>query len=81
VGGVISAAVALTDPAVVIIGGTWGINPLVLEEVRAACERLARPVAIRPALVTGDAPLAGARAHAVHELQSAITQYRATLQR
>jgi predicted NBD/HSP70 family sugar kinase len=81
VGGVISAAVALTDPAVVIIGGTWGINPLVLEEVRAACERLARPVTIRPALVTGDAPLAGARAQAVHELQSAITRYRTTLQR
>jgi predicted NBD/HSP70 family sugar kinase len=81
VGGVISAAVALTDPAVVIIGGTWGTNPLVLEAVRAARERLARPVAIRPALVTGDAPLAGARTHAVHELQSAITQYRTTLQR
>jgi predicted NBD/HSP70 family sugar kinase len=81
VGGVISAAVALTDPAAVIIGGTWGTNPLVLEAVRAARERLARPVAIRPALVTGDAPLAGARTQAVHELQSAITQYRTTLQR
>jgi predicted NBD/HSP70 family sugar kinase len=80
VAGVISAAVALTDPAVVIIGGTWGTNPTVLAAVRAACEQLARPVAIRPALVTGDAPLAGARAHAVHELQSAITQYRTTLQ-
>jgi hypothetical protein len=31
--------------------------------------------------VTGDAPLAGARAQAVHELQSAITRYRTTLQR
>jgi predicted NBD/HSP70 family sugar kinase len=81
VGGVISAAVALTDPAAIIIGGTWGTNPLILEAVRAACERLARPVAIRPALVTGNAPLAGARAHAIHELQSAITQYRTTLQR
>ena len=80
VGGVISAAVALTDPAVVIIGGTWGTIPLVLEEIRTACERLARPVAIRPALMTGDAPLAGARTQAVHELQSAITQYRTTLQ-
>jgi len=63
-------AAALTDPAVVIIGA-----------VRAACERLARPVAIRPAMVTGNAPLAGARERAVHELQSAITQYRTTLQR
>jgi predicted NBD/HSP70 family sugar kinase len=81
VASVISAAVALTDPAVVIIGGTWGTNPLILDTVRAACEHLARPVAIRPALVTADAPLAGARAHAVHELQSTITQYRTTLQR
>ena len=81
VGGVISAAVALTDPVVVIIGGTWGTNPLVLEAARAARERLARPVAIRPALVTDDAPLAGARAHAIHELQSAIIQYRTMSQR
>jgi hypothetical protein len=74
-------AAALTDPAVVIIGGPWGTDPLILEAVRAACERLARPVAIRPAMVTGNAPLAGARERAVHELQSAITQYRTTLQR
>ncbi len=79
VGGVISAAVALTDPAVVIIGGTWGMNPLVLDEVGAACGRLTRPVEVRPARVKGDAPLAGARAHAVHELRSAITKYRTTL--
>ena len=79
VAGVISAAVALSDPAAVIIGGTWGTNPPVLEAVRAACEHLARPIAIRRALVTADAALAGARAHAVHELQSAITQYRTTL--
>jgi predicted NBD/HSP70 family sugar kinase len=80
VAGVISAAVALADPAIVIIGGTWGTNPLVLEAVRAASGQLARPVSIRPALVTGNAPLAGARAHARHELQLAVTQYRTTLQ-
>jgi predicted NBD/HSP70 family sugar kinase len=80
VAGVISAAVALADPAVVIIGGTWGTNPVVLEAVRAACQQLARPVAIRPALVTGEAPLAGARTHAVRELRSAVTRYRTTLQ-
>ena len=81
VAGVISAAVALTDPAAVIIGGTWGTNPLVLEAIRAACERLARPVMMRSARVPGNAPLAGARAHAVRELRSAITQYRTTLLR
>jgi hypothetical protein len=59
----------------------WTGAKLVLEAVRDARERLARPVAIRPALVTGDASLAGARAHAIHALQSAIAQYRTTLQR
>jgi len=47
--------------------------------VQAACERLARPVALRPALVTEDAPLAGARAQAVRDLRWAITHYRQTL--
>jgi hypothetical protein len=38
-------------------------------------------VVIRSARVPGNAPLAGARAHAVRELQSAITQYRTRLRR
>jgi predicted NBD/HSP70 family sugar kinase len=79
VSGVVSAAVALTDPAVVVIGGAWGADPAVLESVRAACARLGRPVALRPALVTKDASLVGARAQAVRDLRSAITQYRQTL--
>jgi predicted NBD/HSP70 family sugar kinase len=81
VGGVVSAAVALTDPAVVVIGGTWGTGEAVLGAVRGACDRLARPVALRPARVTENAPLAGARAQAVRDLRSAITQYRQTLYR
>ena len=79
VSGVVSAAVALTDPQVVVIGGTWGIHPAVLEAVQAACGRLTRAVALRPALVTEDAPLAGARAQAVRDLRWAITHYRQTL--
>jgi predicted NBD/HSP70 family sugar kinase len=79
VAGVVSAAVALTDPRVVVIGGTWGSHPAVLEAVQAACERLARPVALRPALVTQEAPLAGARAKAVRDLRWVITHYRQTL--
>jgi predicted NBD/HSP70 family sugar kinase len=79
VGGVISAAVALTDPAVVVIGGTWGVDPVAFEVVRTACDRLARPVALRPAVLTKEAPLAGARAQAVRDLRSAITRYRQTM--
>ena len=36
---------------------------------------------LRPALVTGNAPLAGARTQAIHDLRSAITRYRQTLRR
>jgi len=79
VGGVISAAVALTDPAVVVIGGTWGVDPVAFDVVRTACDRLARPVALRPAVLTKEAPLAGARAQAVRDLRSAITRYRQTM--
>jgi predicted NBD/HSP70 family sugar kinase len=81
VGGVVSAAVALTDPAVVVIGGPWGADPAVLNAVRAARDSLARPVTLRPPLVTEDAPLAGARGQAVHDLRSAITRYRQTVRR
>lgn len=81
VGGMVSAAVALTDPAVVVMGGPWGASPVVLDAVRAARDRLARPVTLRPALVTEDAPLAGARAQAVRDLRAAITRYRQTMRR
>jgi predicted NBD/HSP70 family sugar kinase len=81
VGGVISAAVALADPAVIVLGGSWGADPVTVELVRAACNRLARPVALRPALLARNAPLAGVRAQAVRELRSAITQYRRTMPR
>ena len=67
--------------AVMVIGGPWGPDPAVLNAVRAARDSLARPVTLRLPLVTEDAPLAGARGQAVHDLRSAITQYRQTLRR
>ena len=81
VSGVVSAAVTLTDPAVVVVGGPWGTNPVILEAVQAAVGRLYRPVTLRPVLVTENAPLAGARTRAIHDLRSAITRYRQTLRR
>jgi len=79
VSGVVTAAVTLTDPAVIVVGGPWGTNPAILEAVQAAVDRLARPVTLRPALVTENAPLAGARARAIDDLRSAITRYRQIL--
>jgi len=72
---VVPAAVALTDPQSLPSAASGAV----LEVVQAACERLACPVALCPALVTEDAPLAWARAQAVRDLRTAITHYRQTL--
>ena len=74
--GVLAAAVALTDPAVIVIGGTWGTHPAVIQAVTAAFARLPRPVAVRPATVTSEAALTGARERAVQVLRATITGYR-----
>lgn len=74
--GVLAAAVALTDPAVIIVGGSWGAHPTVLEAVKAAFARLPRHVPLRPTSVTREASLTGARHRAVQELRHSITGYR-----
>lgn len=72
VAGIVAAAVALADPAHVVLGGPWGSHPPLVAAVRAAGDRLPRHVPIRPATGTGEAPLAGARAHALRSLRAAI---------
>ena len=74
--GVLAAAVALADPAVIVIGGTWGTHPAVIHAVSTAFARAPRHVPVRPATLTVDAALTGARQRAVHDLRSAITGYR-----
>jgi predicted NBD/HSP70 family sugar kinase len=76
--GVLAAVVALTDPAVIVIGGSWGPHPAVLEAIRASFAALPRQVPLRPASVIEQAPLAGARHRAVGELRAAIIGYRRT---
>ncbi|MFJ8728517.1 ROK family protein [Streptomyces bauhiniae] len=71
VGGVLSAAVALADPALIVLGGEWGRLP----EMRAAIDRqLAqglRPVGVVAATV--DSPeLTAARERAVAELRELV---------
>jgi predicted NBD/HSP70 family sugar kinase len=72
VSGVVSALASLADPEVVIVGGPWGSHPVVLEAVTAALACLPRRVALRPASVTTEPSLAGARGEALRRLRAAI---------
>lgn len=78
IGGALSAGVALTDPAVVIVGGSWGTHPALLNAIHAHRKQLPRQIPVRPTAVTAEAPLAGARAHAITQLRRSITHYRHT---
>jgi len=72
VSGVLAALTALADPEFVVVGGPWGAQPAILEVITARAARLPRPVAIRPAAVTSEPSLAGARAESLSLLRSAI---------
>lgn len=77
VAGVLAATVALADPALVVLGGPWGSHPPVLEAVRAAFGGHPRHVPVRPATVTAEPSLSGARTHALESLRAAIIAARA----
>jgi predicted NBD/HSP70 family sugar kinase len=72
IGGVLAAVVALADPGLVIIGGSWGRHPVVMEVISSAFARLPRHVPVRAAELTDQPSLAGARSDAVRRLRSAI---------
>ncbi len=72
VAGVLSAAVALADPAVVLLGGGWGRDPRVLAAVAREFARSPRHVPVEAAAVDDEPALAGARQTALRELRDAI---------
>jgi predicted NBD/HSP70 family sugar kinase len=72
VAGVLSAVVALTDPAVVLVGGSWGRHPGVLAAVERACADAPRAVPVQAAAVTDEPALAAARETALQQLRDAI---------
>jgi predicted NBD/HSP70 family sugar kinase len=72
VAGVVAAAVALADPELVVVGGTWGPDPALLDALGVELRRLPRPVPVRAAQVTDRPALAGARDQAVAELRSTV---------
>jgi predicted NBD/HSP70 family sugar kinase len=65
-GGVLSAIVALTDPAVVVVGGPWG--PAILPALEAATAP--RPVKLQAAGI--EDPLTAARDAALTQLRDAV---------
>ena len=72
VAGVLSAVVALTDPAVVLVGGPWGRHPSVLAAVAREFADAPRHVPVEAAAVTDEPALAAARETALQQLRDAI---------
>jgi predicted NBD/HSP70 family sugar kinase len=72
ISGVPAAIIALTDPGLVIIGGSWGRHPGVMAAISSAFACLPRHVPVRAAELTDQPSLAGARSDAVGRLRSAI---------
>ena len=74
VAGVVAAIVALADPDVVLVGGSWG--PALLGAIGAAVAELPRGGRLQAAAATGEPALAGARIDAIERLRAAITATR-----
>nr|WP_269091253.1 ROK family transcriptional regulator [Actinopolymorpha cephalotaxi] len=80
-GGTLAAVAALADPETVIVGGSWGTHPVVLETIVAAAGELPRPVAVRAAHLTAEPSLTGARAEALSRLRRTIVDAATTSSR
>ena len=72
VNGVLAAIVAITDPGLIVIGGSWGRHPVILDAITAAAAQLRRTVPVRGAELTGNPSLAGARTDALRRLRSDV---------
>ena len=72
VSGVLAAVVALCDPELIVIGGSWGAHPLILDAITAAFARTPRPVTVRAAKLRAEPSLAGARTDALDRLRASI---------
>ena len=72
VGGVLSAVVALADPAVVLVGGAWGRHPSVLAAIARVLAQAPRHIPVDAAAVDDEPALDGARETALQQLRDAI---------
>jgi predicted NBD/HSP70 family sugar kinase len=72
VSGVLAAVTALADPELIVIGGSWGSHPVILDTISTATARLPRHAPVRAAELTTEPSLAGVRLEALDRLRSAI---------
>jgi predicted NBD/HSP70 family sugar kinase len=79
IGDVIAALVALSDPTRVVVGGTWGSDPNILNAIETRSRELPRSTAIETARVRQEPSLTGARTEALEQLRAAITASARTL--
>lgn len=70
--GILAAVVALADPSLVVIGGTWGRHPVILEAVAVELARHPRHTQVRAAAVTVEPSLVGARYAALERLRTSV---------
>ena len=63
---------ALADPGIIVIGGSWGTHPVILGTITTAIAGQPRHVSVRAAEVTAEPSLAGARADALSRLRERI---------
>ena len=66
------AAVAFTDPELIIIGGPWGRLPGFLDTLVARAQHWPRPVHITTSALAEHPDMLGARSAAVNILRTAI---------
>ena len=76
IAGLLSAAVALADPAVVLLGGPWGRDARVLAAVAREFAHAPRHVPVQSATVEDEPSLTGARSAALERLRDAIVAAR-----
>jgi predicted NBD/HSP70 family sugar kinase len=72
VGGVLTAVVALTDPEFIVVGGSWGSHPAVLDAIASDFARHPRHVPVQAAELTEEPSLTGARDNALGLLRAAV---------
>ena len=76
--GVVAAVVALADPAILILGGTWGTHPAVVDAISRHVAAAPRPVPVRVAQLTHEPAVTGARHQALKDLRESVLGGRRT---